>query len=329
MASAFVIMPFKQPIGGYYQAIYKPALEAAGLQVNRGDDFFSPRPILDDIRTSVVSSDLLLADLTGRNPNVFYELGLAHAIGKPVILTTQHIDDIPFDLRHVRVIEYNLHDPNWSNLLRLAVEKAARSALLERSAWPLPLVQPSAVGELPPGLEKCLKSGSIDLYFREANADRNMRKEDAIRNATNGIRLLAKTGFSFFAPFGNRFLAPLEQALSRNVSLSVILYDRSRANTESASQKFDLSMTGLQSLKKRFKNLVNVRTASGSPVCTMLFVDNSLCFYEPYLEATSEDREKMLLNTFELLTDFHSSPHGAFHLYFNAEWEQALPALEG
>jgi len=150
--TAFVIMPFAAPIGDYYKAIYKPALEAAGLQVTRGDDFFNPRPILDDIRASVASSDLLLADLTGRNPNVFYELGLAHAIGKSVILTSQRVDDIPFDLRHVRVIEYNLHDPVWAQSLRTAVERSARSALLERSPWPLPLVQAPATRDLPPTL---------------------------------------------------------------------------------------------------------------------------------------------------------------------------------
>lgn len=318
-----MIMPFSLPIGDYYKAIYKPALESAGLQVTRGDDFFNPRPILDDIRSSVTSSDLLLADLTGRNPNVFYELGLAHAIGKPVILTTQQIDDIPFDLRHIRVIEYNLHNPDWANLLKDNIEKAARSALLEQTPWPLPLVQTSTAMDLPLGLQKCLKQGSIDLFFREANADRNLQKEDAIRNSSTKLRLLAKTGFSFFAPFGNRFLAPLEQALSRGVSLDVLLYDRSQAQTESAQHKYDLSISGLHTLKNSFSDLVTIRTVTGRPTCTILFVDNMYCFFEPYLEATSEEREKMLLNTFELLVDSHSSPHDAFTLYFDAEWKQA------
>jgi HEAT repeat protein len=59
-----------------------------------------------DIWKSIRQSKLVIADLTGRNPNVFYELGLAHAIQKPVILLSQNVNDVPFDLRHVRVIIY-------------------------------------------------------------------------------------------------------------------------------------------------------------------------------------------------------------------------------
>jgi len=53
-----------------------------------------------------VSSEFILADVTGKNPNVMYEIGMAHTIGKPVIIITQQIDDVPFDLRHYRCIVY-------------------------------------------------------------------------------------------------------------------------------------------------------------------------------------------------------------------------------
>ncbi len=48
----------------------------------------------------------LVADLTGRNPNVMYEVGIAHTVGKPVIMVTQDIDDVPFDLRALRCVVY-------------------------------------------------------------------------------------------------------------------------------------------------------------------------------------------------------------------------------
>jgi nucleoside 2-deoxyribosyltransferase len=62
---------------------------------------------MNDILRSIHEADYIIADLTEQNPNVYYELGLAHATGKPIILITQNIGKLPFDLRHQRVIEYS------------------------------------------------------------------------------------------------------------------------------------------------------------------------------------------------------------------------------
>jgi len=59
-----------------------------------------------DIWEAICAARIIVADCTGRNPNVFYEAGLAHTVGKPVVLLTQNKDDIPFDLRHIRYIDY-------------------------------------------------------------------------------------------------------------------------------------------------------------------------------------------------------------------------------
>jgi hypothetical protein len=56
---------------------------------------------------------VLIAELTTKNPNVLYELGLAHALEKPVVLIASNEDDVPFDLRHIRVIIYDQSDPFW------------------------------------------------------------------------------------------------------------------------------------------------------------------------------------------------------------------------
>ena len=60
---------------------------------------------------------MLVAELTSRNPNVLYELGLAHALKKPVVLISSNEHDIPFDVRHIRVIYYNMNDPFWGSKL--------------------------------------------------------------------------------------------------------------------------------------------------------------------------------------------------------------------
>src|SRR5215470_16813722 len=89
---AFILMPFSPPFDSYYPQIFKPALEAAGYTVSRADDIFTPQPIMLDIQQSIVEADLILCEMSGRNPNVFYELGLAHAIGKPAILISRKHD---------------------------------------------------------------------------------------------------------------------------------------------------------------------------------------------------------------------------------------------
>jgi hypothetical protein len=74
------------------------------------------------------SGQVLLADLTGKNPNVFYELGLAHAAQKPVIFTSALLDDVPFDLRHLRVIIYEVREPAWSSKLKTNITAYLKSA---------------------------------------------------------------------------------------------------------------------------------------------------------------------------------------------------------
>src|SRR5207302_8589290 len=66
----------------------------------------------------IQSAKVLVAELTGKNANVFYELGLAHALGKPVILVSETIDDVPFDLQPLRVILYDKSDPAWGVKLK-------------------------------------------------------------------------------------------------------------------------------------------------------------------------------------------------------------------
>lgn len=112
-ATCFVISPFGEPFDSYFSHIVKPALEECGLYAKRGDSLYRPSTIVDDIWQGIKDAKLLIAELTDRNPNVFYELGLAHAISKPVILIAKSLDDVPFDLRSIRVLIYDKDHPDW------------------------------------------------------------------------------------------------------------------------------------------------------------------------------------------------------------------------
>jgi hypothetical protein len=136
---AFVITPFRPPFDEHYSVVIKPALEAKGFSVHRANDIYTPRPVIEDIQESILQADLILCEMTGRSPNVFYELGLAHAIGKPAILVSTTEEDIPFDLRHVRVIHYDTRADGWDKKLRQDIQKAAAAAMVPGNLWPKPL----------------------------------------------------------------------------------------------------------------------------------------------------------------------------------------------
>ncbi|WP_316828611.1 hypothetical protein [Pedobacter miscanthi] len=125
--SCFVMMPFAPPLGDYYSKIYEPAIRKAGLTPIRADnEIFGTGKIIDQIWSGITSAKVLIAELTSRNANVFYELGLAHALKKPVVLVSSNQEDVPFDLKHIRVIYYDMHDPFWGNKL---IEKVAENIL--------------------------------------------------------------------------------------------------------------------------------------------------------------------------------------------------------
>jgi hypothetical protein len=128
--TCFVMMPFADPLGGYYVSLYEPAIKKAGLTPLRADtDIFGTGKIIDQIWTGINNAKVLVAELTGRNPNVLYELGLAHALHKPVVLVSSNEDDVPFDVRHVRVIYYQMADPFWGEKLIAKVAENIISAL--------------------------------------------------------------------------------------------------------------------------------------------------------------------------------------------------------
>ena len=108
-ASAFVIMPLSDEFNSVYTDFIQDSLDEIGYDVERASDIESQRNILSDILEKIYTSDLIIADLTSVNPNVFYELGLAHALRKPVILLTQDIEEVPFDLQSYRLVEYSTH----------------------------------------------------------------------------------------------------------------------------------------------------------------------------------------------------------------------------
>lgn len=104
----FVLMPFDEQFDDIYNFGIKAACKEANAYCERVDEqIFEETSILARIYNQIANADLIIADMTGRNPNVFYEVGYAHALNKPTVLLTQNAKDIPFDLKHYPFIVYN------------------------------------------------------------------------------------------------------------------------------------------------------------------------------------------------------------------------------
>lgn len=99
------MMPFHPSFDAVY-AILKRTAEAAGFRCRRADDIWENPAVIQDVVSLIDRSSIVICDCTGRNPNVFYEIGIAHTLGREVILITQADSDIPFDLRHLRYVSY-------------------------------------------------------------------------------------------------------------------------------------------------------------------------------------------------------------------------------
>ena len=112
----FVLMPFNEPWSDrIWNRHVRPMIKSTGLDPIRADDLYG-QEIMEDIWRSINEARVIVADITGRNPNVFYELGIAHTLGKDVVLLTQSTEDIPFDLRPFRHVVYEDNSDGYDML---------------------------------------------------------------------------------------------------------------------------------------------------------------------------------------------------------------------
>ncbi|MBD2699492.1 hypothetical protein IC229_02505 [Spirosoma sp. BT702] len=110
-----VMMPFDGKFSGTYTAI-RNVCRRLGVECRRADDIWDNSILIQDVFDLIFTSKAVITDFTDRNPNVFYETGVAHTLGKLVVPITQSVADIPFDLRHHRALTYL---PNTEGLLKL------------------------------------------------------------------------------------------------------------------------------------------------------------------------------------------------------------------
>ena len=137
----FVMMPFSKRFNDVYRLLIAPVAMDNGLTVLRADEMSGPGFIIEQIRTAVQQSRLCIADLTGSNPNVLYEVGYAQAAGKPLVLIAEDASHLPFDITHQRVILYGADLDAAKPLVQKALSIVLSTSRLEEAARLFDLAQ--------------------------------------------------------------------------------------------------------------------------------------------------------------------------------------------
>jgi hypothetical protein len=117
-----VMMPFASQFDKVYETL-KNVSGKLSLKCLRADDIWEHDHIIQDVVSLIYRSRIVICDCTDRNPNVFYEAGIAHTLGKDVILITQKESDIPFDLRHIRYVTYLNNNEGRGNLAEKVLQR--------------------------------------------------------------------------------------------------------------------------------------------------------------------------------------------------------------
>lgn len=118
------------PFAGFdsvYLALQEVVAEVGGVCV-RADNIWKHNAIIDDIVDLIARSRVIVCDVTNRNPNVFYEMGLAHMLGRQVVIITQNPADVPFDVSHLRYVHY-LNNSEGIDALKDALKDRLRNLL--------------------------------------------------------------------------------------------------------------------------------------------------------------------------------------------------------
>ena len=143
----FVLMPFGEIFDVYYEKVYRRAIEDAGYKAVRADTLFGTGSLIEQVWREIGKSEVVLADLSGRNPNVYYELGLANSQFKPVILTASAHGDAPFDIAHARTFVYDVREPGWGEMLKQYVTEQLDRVNKDPSQFVIPFINVAKVSD--------------------------------------------------------------------------------------------------------------------------------------------------------------------------------------
>lgn len=237
----FVLMPFDSSFDDVYKLGIKEAANNAGGYCERVDEQIYEERMLDRIYNQINKADVIVADLTGRNPNVFYEIGYAHALDKRVILLTSNAEDIPFDLKHHFHIVYNnsissLKD-NLTTRLNWYFENSDKTQLPNTKQFEIYLKNNKIVDNV---VVKIKRRGVLDLKLRfevqniSATVSSSKVKFGLIVDKKYGLQLIYNKNNNSFEEYNsikhkdlfllNGFIEPLLPFCWTNISIDLLSF---------------------------------------------------------------------------------------------------------
>jgi len=243
--SIFVIQPIEPRFEPVY-AIIREAASAVRGEVFRADDITQPGKIIEQVYSAIEAADVLIVDVSFANPNVLYELGIAHAQQKPCILITQDAERLPFDISTVRTIVYDLTTSSGPRVLRLKLGEALASALKSPKAFSDPPTTDTAkhfvfisyshhdemyLRRLLVHLRPLEKNDSIDLWVDtklEAGDKWNAEIETALARARVAILLVSADFLASDFIVDNELPPLLESAASRGTRIIPVIVSHCR-----------------------------------------------------------------------------------------------------
>ena len=178
------------PFDSYYQKIIKPAAAETGLATLRSDEIHGTNVIIDDIWQSLWTARVVIADVSGGNPNVNYELGLSDALGVPTIIISGKVEDLPFDYSHKRCIIYDRQEAGCDEKLRINLIRTINAVLAETSD------------------RDHLKWPYDTRSLREAAGGLLLASEESRSIVIRGANLVRKVIGTAYGPHGSSFALP-------------------------------------------------------------------------------------------------------------------------
>lgn len=228
---AFVVMPFAPDFNAVFADVIAPALGA--YEVVRADSRFDERNILAKIMTGIDEAELIIADLTETNPNVMYELGVAHALGKPVVMIAESVEGLPFDIRSYPVHSYGARltpSDTLTSILRQIASRHLEGGILfgnpvadfvRRIASSVP----AGAAEAAYDVEKCLQDMNwaaehIAIFFSEFHSltetqDRRVAAASALIGRSGALDPTRNPGIREAAAATRDFANDLDHLASR------------------------------------------------------------------------------------------------------------------
>ena len=276
----FVLMPFNEQFHDVYEVGIKLACKESGAYCERVDEQIFEENILDRIYNQIEKADLVVADMSDRNANVYYEVGFAHALNKRVILITNNEQDIPFDLKHYPHIIYD----SRISYLKKELEKKLKHFINHS--------KPS----------RARAANKIRIWSDRDSVEPSFRQR--ILQAEKSLFLI---GFSFETLFKNHSKA-LVYALEKGVIVRILMLhpesEHVNAHQEFSSRKVKASIVKvIEEHMRTFYELYEVLDPS-----TRGNLEIRLTYYAPRFAARIYDEENMLLNFYLYKSKAHENP---------------------